>query len=1047
MSLSIVLRRDERLAQEEVRLLEREVLCQGSALLLVPSFGEALRAQEHIASSAGLGMGVEVSTPLAWARDRWDVWGDGRRVIDATARTMVMTSVVESAEGVQSSPGTINLLCDLASRALPWAKEGLEAAGAAITQAERAAVDLLFCYERKIFEAGFVEGSQVMSCLARTLSEQAVPVCPVTLFGFDQLSRAERELIVGLAACTSVRFVARVGDTAAHELARSTVRELLALAERQGVETCVCEPALVDEPQNRAPELRELLDALFEPMVSQVSATGAVSLVEPAGPLAEAELIAREVCALADSGATRVIVTGKDLRRAWRELAPKLVERSLSVSAQFSVGVLQTQAGRAFMEFARTVARLVELDASWPEPARGEEGDMVQLGDMSWWPPSGLVDFLRCDIAQLSLERADALDVAWRSNRLLCPSDVLATLLNAKATSEPVARATRELMRGRVGSAASKLLQPYVGALSEASGGPTSLAMTETTSALGAVLAAAGTVKEMGYTADPKVADAVSVARVVELVGLALSSAQVVLRPQVELPDARCEVLLATAGAAAREPACSADALVACGLSSQESPLGTGDDLLSGLLEALGIEGHADPLMAARASFARLCAVPRSRLLLERVRFSADAQETYPSVMLSELLSCYEKDALAVVGLGEDEARSHLSPDGKAPRKTGEERLRAQGQLDPQLRRLVTVPQEGRAELPDGLPVLSASQLESYLECPLKWFSLRRLRLGDNDAGFSPLEMGTFVHRVLELSHGQALQEALEAAGLEALPDDLSVRLPGSRAEALDEQSIEHLRSVVEANFNLHAEHQHMRAGKKPAYQALIPHSSQEEGQLDQLRRDLMSTVDYEATRFVGFEPRLFEWEFGRGKEVCTYAGVRVTGTVDRVDVNAHGQAVVIDYKHKGPAGFFAEYSAFGKDGIDPEVGFVLPRRIQALMYAQVIRRAYPDLEVVGALYMSTRGTHELSGVVSEDQADLVFGGGLTRARSSQVLVSRAQGFGVQGQRGMNALLDETERLIALKIEQLRQGDVSANPLDTESCSYCPVLNCERRLG
>ncbi len=41
-------------------------------------------------------------------------------------------------------------------------------------------------------------------------------------------------------------------------------------------------------------------------------------------------------------------------------------------------------------------------------------------------------------------------------------------------------------------------------------------------------------------------------------------------------------------------------------------------------------------------------------------------------------------------------------------------------------------------------PCLSPSQIESYLECPYKWFAQRRLRLERFDEGFGPLEMGDF---------------------------------------------------------------------------------------------------------------------------------------------------------------------------------------------------------------------------------------------------------------------------------------------------------------
>ena len=175
------------------------------------------------------------------------------------------------------------------------------------------------------------------------------------------------------------------------------------------------------------------------------------------------------------------------------------------------------------------------------------------------------------------------------------------------------------------------------------------------------------------------------------------------------------------------------------------------------------------------------------------------------------------------------------------------------------------------------------------------------------------------------------------------------------------------------------------------------------------------------------------------------YAGVLLTGTVDRIDVDAHGQAVVIDYKHKSDAGFAREYDAFAA-GVEPG-SFSLPRRVQSLIYAQVVRRAFPDLTVRAALYLCTKGAHALAGAVDENLADVVFGErGLSSRRLPSVAVPRGESFGLAGARGMEALLDASEEAIAQRMGRLMEGDIEANPIDAEACQFCPVLNCERRL-
>ena len=152
---------------------------------------------------------------------------------------------------------------------------------------------------------------------------------------------------------------------------------------------------------------------------------------------------------------------------------------------------------------------------------------------------------------------------------------------------------------------------------------------------------------------------------------------------------------------------------------------------------------------------------------------------------------------------GEDLAVENSFAAGVAPRTVGSEVRVPAGSVSPSVRNLILVPPEGRADLVDGRPLLSASQLESYLECPYKWFSLRRLGLGNVDAGFSGAEMGTFAHRVLEMTHRTLLDEAVSALGgtdAETFDPELAptVRIPGSRATLSDVASVDHAAGLLE---------------------------------------------------------------------------------------------------------------------------------------------------------------------------------------------------------------------------------------------------------
>ena len=960
-----------------------------------------------------------------------------------------------------------------------------------VTAAERAVAELVVAYADELSEQGLVEESEVMAALPDVLAAACAEVPPLVLAGFLQMARPVRELVCGLARTHEVSLVCAGGEGAASEAARALAAEVCALAGEKSVVVAEAVPADVPASAPRAAELEAVLGELFEPG-SPVAPTDAVRLLLPAGPSAEPALVASQVEALAKGGAADVVLAAPNPVAVWDELAPRLAARGISVRAQLGVAVPALGAGRAFLEYVRAVARLSELAEGWPEETPVDGGVRVAVGDMSWWPPRELSDFLLSDISGVGAERARVLDASWRANRLLTPGGVVEQLQSEKDTSPEVAAATRELLRGRMGSAASKLLAPYV--QGEKAGTPVA---HEVTAALGAVLALAKSLKELGVSADPSEEGSVSLVELVRVADAALARTKVALRLGRAVPGARATVrIMGAVEAAALEPG-SADALIALGQTSTESPVSVADDVRSALLEAYGVEACPDAMAAARARFAALVRVPRQVLVLERTLFGADGKPCYPSVMFGELVACYGLGADAkpaellaslgagnVLGRGEVSVAENASWAGTAPARVATEQSEPAGRIAASMRELVSPP-------PEGVPVegarllLSASQIETYLECPYKWFSLRRLRLRDADAGFTGAEMGTFAHRVLEVTHRELLARAMERAqGGHALadlrasvPDAMQQEEYGELVEGLVAQAqadpaarvagssvagsaaLEEVRAILGEEFDAHLSHQYQLMGKarKPLAQALVPHSSSEAGQVDRLRKDLLSLLDYEAGLLVGYEPRFFEWGFGRrGMPRVEYAGVELMGTVDRIDVDAHGQAAVIDYKHKSDVGFAGEYDVFSAKVPRPDAGapFPAPRRVQSLIYGQVVRRAFPALTVRSATYLCTKGAHALAGAVDEDAADNVFGvHPVSAKRGESVLVGRAERFGsdvpvgaAEASDGMGSLLDATEEAIGAAMERLRAGDIEARPLDAAACQFCPVLNCERRL-
>lgn len=1056
VAISVVWTSEERLVSEAVLDALRGGLEErGSCVLLVPTFGQALDAQRVLAGVPGMGMAVSATTPFGLARERWEVWGDGRALADDVVLSVLARNVLVAAEDEDRGPlwpseGHVRLLSRLVDRALPWLPlddsgrvdaEACRRAG--LTQTEALLMGLAGRLGSELAAHGYVAKSEAMALVPRALDDADVP--PVVMAGFSRMERRERELVLGLSELCDVRLVAFDPGEVAGAQVRHLARQLCAGGAEGG--------RVAREPMaERAPSLAALLQSLFVGEASRPDGEPPVELLCASGPVAEAELVAGRVAELArtaeaQDGVAPVVLAVPDCQRAQRELVPKLAARGLCVRSQWTRATQDVPATQAFLAFARSVAALAELAQRWPQPREGLEGPVPQLGDMSWWPPRDLMDFLLSEVSHMSAQKAWRLDAQWRGNRLLTPAEVLETLQSERETSGPVARATRELLRGRIGSAASKLLAPY--ATQAARHQVHGLLGGEAPGMLQGILRVAGTLRTLGVSADPADPGALPLSELVRLCEWAVAGSSIVSRTSVG--EGEPQVLLMSLREAAALPPCSAHALVAVGCTAAEQPLQAEPSLLEALLDATGVEPTTDALAAARAEFVSLVGVARERLVFERSLTDADGKEAYPSVMLTELLAAYgiepgQDPAARGIRVGrraETDLGANRMPQGTPPTLREVDEPAPAGQLTPAARRLVVVPQNGRAAQADGRPVLSASQIETYLECPLKWFSLRRLGLGTLDAGHGGMEMGTFAHRVLEKTHCELFARAVGASDaaderlLRKLGEaHLLDRVEGSRVSA---SNLDLARSILELEFDLHAEHMYLTKRPGLKQQVLVAHSSAEREQERRLKQDLLSSLEYEAGVLDGFEPRLFEWGFGRGAEPVEYAGAYIMGTVDRIDVGPNGTAVIVDYKHKNPKTLPAEYDAL-QDGVLE--GLRLPNRVQSLVYAQVVRRAFEGrLRLVGTVYLGTKGTHALAGAADENAVDLVFGKVSTR-REPRVSVPRAE----DGSAGLTHLLDQTEELIAEQVEQMMAGNVEARPRDPSSCSFCPVMQCERRI-
>ena len=1064
MALGFVATSSEQLVSAPVvSALRHGIATRGEALLLVPSFGQALDAQKALAEE-GLALGITATTPSAWVRERWEAWGDGRRLADHAVLTVLANELpgdatAESDGQMGLTPGVVDLITRFVNSHLPWLpRDGAgrvdesACAVAGLTEAETRIVSLAGELGRMLGAHGYLSAAEASVLVPALLADRGVVMPQVVYAGWGSMTRADRELVQALAEMTEVSVVCALGEGPAYDQTRRMLAQLGIAPELGRGASLDAASAHADASGvvARMDELQELRLALFAQREAAVVAHGSVELLLASGPLAEAELVAQEVRGEIDRDeAARVVVAVPDMERARREFVPKLVARQLSVRLARSRKLADCPVTVAFLGFAEMVAQLAELADSWPEPTEGIDGQMTVLGSMDWWPPRELIDFLLSDVAQMEPARAWALDARWRGNRLLTPAQVLETLQSERMVSAVVARATQELLRGHIGTAAARLLAAHV---ARVNGGQHALdAVDETGAALVALTQIATTVRELDVLAGTDLSQGRRLAELVRLFRWVADGVTVAVREEHGAPGAPCVQVMGAGAASSLAPG-SADVLVICGLTTVETPVGASEDLMGALLDLLGIEPLPEAMAEARSRFHALVSVPTKRLVMERALHDVDAKPTYPAVMLAELLAAYgisPKARPSDVPLPtqrriETQLTANLAPSGEESVRRCQDDPAQEGVLTGKTSELVLVPQEGAQSLPDGRPILSASQVETYLDCPYKWFSLRRLRLGTVDAGLTNMEMGTFAHRVLEVTQGELLLRALEREFPGAEREELLARIEGDPTMHLADSrvspaSLDEALGLLDDEFELHRQHMYMVRNPRPAQQLLVAHSIVDQVQEERLHADLRSAVAFQQGILSTFEPRFFEWGFGKHDDLVEYAGAYFTGTVDRIDVSPHGTAVIIDYKHKSPQGFAGEYDALSEGVLE---GTSLPRRVQSLIYAQVVRRAFGErMRLVGTVYLSTKAPHALAGAADESQVDLIFGR-VSPKRRPQVSVPRDE----QGEPGMYALLDRTEEQIAEAVARMRAGDIEAHPRDAASCDFCPVMHCDRRV-
>lgn len=1025
--------------QEQLRAsLER----WGSAQLIVPSSDTVLLVKRQLGSIQELSVGVNVSTFDEWMRDQWKLYGSSDRLFSNTLRKVFFQQILDGTSAdelgtLTTSKGTVELLSKLAPEYLTELNQIV--VSGQLSAGQMSACKVLERYKMLLEEKSYVEVCQCLDYLLQSIPAQG----PALVFSrVEDLSEARLKFVRKLSQKRDVVFSLYVPEGPAGYAAEQQL-------ELVGGPGCDCRVDTEPAPAAKSQELNDLLARVFRAKEgSEVTPSGAVTFLSPLGQHAEAESISRYISQRVESGSKSFVVYTSDPQRVWDALSQKLAAKGIAAHYKRSVRIQDSLAGRAFASLIDAYVTLSER--SELEKNIDYQASDHQMGDMSWWPPRTLTDYLISPISGISVERAWMLDKSWRGNRTLYATRVLETLSKAAMSSRLCAETIKSLELGRIGSAAQRIIEYLATETSDEQAEVVpfeeiSLQNQESLKVMNKIVSSAQELHEAGLKLTPQTLKSF----------IELCKDQTVMMPVSNGIQSDIQVLIAPVSQAHSFEPHSFDAVIFQGMDTLNFGVKASDGALQEFVRHASTTPKVSEFARYQRDFYTALITASTSVAFEKV----EQKDVFNAVALSEVKACYPKDYAKKTGVvrGEEEVLVNLLPQATDPERVAELPTIESGEIDPKLKNIVVLPRhltretleqelQGLIEVSrEGLPLLSASQIETYLECPYKWFTQRRIKISQVDTEFAPMQIGTFIHRVLELTHATLLAEAL---GCDVADVDLAVEsallqdIPGSR---ITSDNLDHAKQVLDSCFAQVWDEQFNNINRASSNE-LIPHSIQERKQVENIREELKDLLEFEASHFIGYQPRFFELRFGREENVVEYAGAQFTGSIDRVDVNAHGQALIIDYKHKATKDLKA-YSA--KLSLDSELSKeVLPRHVQSAIYAQIMRKQLTKykLEPVAAIYLGTKEQKDkpsfaLAGVATEAATEHIWNMNPEdkKLRDQAVMVVS------QNSAEFADYLDAWESLIAHKVQAMLSGDVRANPCDKDACKYCPVKLCDKR--
>jgi ATP-dependent helicase/DNAse subunit B len=870
-------------AEVALDAVRRHVAHGEEPLLVVPTREDA---EHYLRELAGVGaaMGVRVERFAGLIGEAVSRAGIGEPVLGAVARERVLEAVAAGARGRAGQPGERSDTPGLA-RALGEVFGELQArrvTPARLTQAvsswraadgadaHPAQLEQLFAdYHATLRRLGRLDAEQRAVRALDALRERPAlwARTPVVFYGFDDLTRLQLDAIETLGRIVDAEVTVSLAYEPGRAAFAGRAASYHALAPLASVQHQLPARAEHYAPRARV-ALSHLERSLFEPRAPRIEASAAARLLEGGGERAELELVAAEIASLLDGGmapgeiAVLVRPGGTDLDLLEEVFAASAVPFALRRERPFG----DTAIGRALIGLLRCV----------PAPDGSSTGELADL--LAWLRTPGLLassaardtgaehpdGHPRAGGASL----ADRLEIAARRAGAASAAQARVLWEQRYWRLEAIDRFAEAQERGAAVLCQRAARELYWLFCAPRRAGASLLAAHE----LGEASALAG-----GRRALSELRELARIAP--ELAPATASELARVLAP-LELRDGAHRAAERADAVAVLDPlalrARRVRVLFACGLQegvfparAQPQPF-LAEDERRRLAEVSGLRlGEPEDVLAAeRYLLYAAVSRPEEQLLLSWHVADDEGEATSRSLFVDDVCDLFSESlysARRVRPLGAiDGIRSQTgaAQDGPEERPLRDERLLEQLRAH----------------------IWSASSLERWIGCPVSWFVERMLRPDAIEPDPEPLARGGLAHA--------ALKDTLEGLRLQTGSARLT-RASLALARVLLAQAL----ADNEGRYSLSVAPERRVAVRR------------------RLQSDLERYLEHAAEPASPLEPLALELGFGfaegdeRGEASELPAlelggGVRLRGRIDRVDVSAHGEAVVYDYKGgRAPAG------------------------------------------------------------------------------------------------------------------------------------------------